>query len=134
MPPPALSRSTTALPLPPALRGGDPLRRGEPVRPGPPTRSTRIRRRGGREVRNDEGRSCTDARAPLLRASPSPKTPRLLPPPLRYRDTLILVLGSSSLRGAATPRPHSRLGARALPAPALFRSAPRFRDRPRDRL
>ncbi|KAJ1093445.1 hypothetical protein NDU88_006546 [Pleurodeles waltl] len=92
-PSPALSRSTTALLLPPTLRGGDPPRRGEPVRPGPPACSTRIRRRGGAQRRGEKPHRCagsTPQDLPFAEAPPpltsTPKVPEHSDPrPLELR-------------------------------------------------
>ncbi|KAJ1118410.1 hypothetical protein NDU88_006601 [Pleurodeles waltl] len=107
------------------FRGGDPPRNGEPVRPAGSLRLNPLEGREGEGGHNGEGRSRTDARASLLRAPPTPRPPRLLPPPLLHRALQSSFFGGSSLRGAATSRP------RALPALVPLCSVPRFRGRPR---
>ncbi|KAJ1137329.1 hypothetical protein NDU88_003740 [Pleurodeles waltl] len=124
-PSPALSRSTTALPLPLALRGSDPPSRGDPIQLGP-QRALLAPAGGGAQRRGEKPLRCADPTRQGLPLAKAP--PRLLPPSLGHRGTQIHVFGSSGLRGAAPPRPHSRLGARTSPAHALLCSAPRLRN------
>ncbi|KAJ1198134.1 hypothetical protein NDU88_001978 [Pleurodeles waltl] len=83
-------------------------------RSGPPAHSAWVRWRGGR---NGEGRSRTDARVPLLRASPALKPPASYLRPYCTGALRSSFLRSSSLRGAATQRPQCSRTPRSCAAP-----------------